>query len=67
MSLETPEVYDVASLRKARGWSQVQMADFLGVNQSTVSRMENGEAPSGPVLRLLAMLAEGNVEPAGDA
>lgn len=29
--------------RTARGWSQMGMAHFLGVSQSTVSRLESGE------------------------
>lgn len=30
--------------RKARGYTQCQLADFLGVGQTTVSKWENGVA-----------------------
>jgi len=45
-------------LRDRMGWSQRQLAEFLGVEQATVSRIERGEwEPSGPVLKLLGLLA----------
>lgn len=50
------EDHDVRALRTARGWTQDQMADYLGVDRSTVSRLENGAEQSGPVRRLLALL-----------
>jgi putative transcriptional regulator len=54
---------DVEALRRARGWSQAQLAKFLGIDQSTVSRIETGAMdPSGPVRRLIDMLASGAVE-----
>jgi putative transcriptional regulator len=54
---------DVEALRRARGWSQAQLAKFLGIDQSTVSRIETGTMdPSGPVRRLIDMLASGSVE-----
>ena len=44
-------------LRESKGWSQPQMAERLGVAQSTVSRLETGElGESGPVARLLDLL-----------
>lgn len=39
-------------------WSQGRLAAELGCNQSTVSRIEAGEPPSGPVLRLLNILRD---------
>lgn len=30
-------------IRKAKGLSQADLADMIGVNQSTISKMENGE------------------------
>lgn len=44
-------------LRLAKGWAQPQLADYLGVTQATVSRLENGQDESGPVSRLLDLLA----------
>lgn len=35
------------------------MAEYLGVRQATVSRLENGQEESGPVSRLLDLLEEG--------
>jgi len=51
---------DIKNIRIARGWSQAEMADALGVNQATVSRIENGEVITGPVLRLLQIFAAEN-------
>lgn len=48
---------DIKALRESKGWSQQQMADELGVNQATVSRIERGSDPPGPVKRLLAKMA----------
>lgn len=44
-------------LRLAKGWAQPQLAEYLGVTQATVSRLENGQDESGPVSRLLDLLA----------
>lgn len=43
-------------LRLAKTWTQPQLADYLGVRQATVSRLENGQDESGPVSRLLDLL-----------
>lgn len=43
-------------LRASKGWRQSQMAAYLSVSQSTVSRLERGQAESGPVQRLLDLL-----------
>jgi len=43
-------------LRLAKGWSQLRLAEYLGVKQATVSRLENGQEESGPVSRLLDLL-----------
>ena len=43
-------------LRRERAWSQKRMAEFLGLAQSAVFRMENGQAETGPVSRLLDVL-----------
>ena len=43
-------------LRIAKGWTQPRMAEYLGVRQATVSRLESGQDESGPVSRLLDLL-----------
>lgn len=50
------EGIDPKALREDRGWTQAQMADYLGCDQATVSRMERGASISGPVERLLRQL-----------
>lgn len=50
---------DPAAVRSARGWSQERMAEFLGCDQSTVSRIENGAPMNGPIKRLYEMIANG--------
>lgn len=46
----------IRALRSSLGWNQKAMADYLGVDRSTVSRIESDQEPSGPVLRLLQQL-----------
>lgn len=49
---------EIKSLREVRTWSQQKMAEELGIDQATVSRIERGVAePSGPVKRLLEKMA----------
>jgi transcriptional regulator with XRE-family HTH domain len=48
----------VKNLRLALRWSQDDMADYLGVNRSSVSRYESDLEPGGPVTRLLKTLAD---------
>lgn len=49
---------DIKSLRKQLGWSQKRLAEFLRLNQSTVSRIEAKTEPvSGPVSVLIEQLA----------
>lgn len=53
----TMKATDIKTLRESRGWSQQKLAEELGVDQATVSRIERGTAqPSGPVSRLLERL-----------
>ncbi|KQV27577.1 hypothetical protein ASC97_04140 [Rhizobium sp. Root1203] len=50
---------DIRTLRERLNWTQDRLADYLGVDRSTVSRMENGQhRVSGPVDRLLAVLRQ---------
>ena len=44
---------ELGQVRRVRGWSQGQLADALGVSQTTISRLEAGERPIRPVLRKL--------------
>lgn len=48
---------DIIALRKRLDWTQEQLADELGLDRSTVSRMERGKPVSGPVLKLLHALS----------
>jgi len=52
---------DVRSLREKLGWTQDQLAEYLGLDRSSVSRMESGREPSGPVRRLLDALCNTDV------
>lgn len=48
---------DIKALRKELGdISQAQLADAMGVDQSTVSNWENGQRPRGPARKLLLSL-----------
>ncbi|WP_172831053.1 helix-turn-helix domain-containing protein [Rhizobium leucaenae] len=47
---------DIRSLRDKLDWTQDQLAEYLGVDRSTVSRIENGRRIAGPVYRLLLAL-----------
>lgn len=48
---------DVRKIRDNLGLSQVQMADRIGISQSTVSRLERGiQEPDGPILKLLEII-----------
>lgn len=48
--------FDIQELRRNLDWKQERLARYLGVDRSTISRMENGQRPRGPVLRLLENL-----------
>ena len=48
----------IKSLRAKLGLSQQELAEKLGVNQATVSRIEAGKTPSRPVARLLEIIAD---------
>lgn len=50
---------DVRSLRNSLGLTQAQLADAVGVDQSTVSNWENGITPRGPAKKLLQSLSAG--------
>jgi transcriptional regulator with XRE-family HTH domain len=48
--------HDLIQLRKAQRWSQAFLAQKLGVNQATISRIEHGKQPSKPVGLLLEQI-----------
>jgi transcriptional regulator with XRE-family HTH domain len=52
------EAVDVKTLREGLGWTQEQLAEYLGLDRSSVSRIENGQKPAGPTRRLLEQLHE---------
>ncbi len=47
---------DIKALRERLNWKQDRLARFLGVDRSSVSHMENGRSPRGPVRKLLETL-----------
>lgn len=49
---------NIKALRQKVNWKQDRLARFLGVATSSISHMENGRPPSGPVARLLELLQE---------
>ena len=49
---------DMKALRKRINWKQDRMARYLGVDPSTISRMERALKLKGPAIRLLQALAE---------
>ena len=50
---------DIRKLRKSKEWSQRDMAEYLGVEQPTVCRLESGKnEPSKPVVKLLELLRQ---------
>lgn len=49
---------DIKTLREQLGWTQTQLAEWLGVAACSVSRMEAKGRVRGPTLRLLTALAE---------
>lgn len=46
----------IIDMRKARGWSQSDLAKRIGVDQATVSRIEAGASISRPLQILLSNL-----------
>jgi transcriptional regulator with XRE-family HTH domain len=51
------DTIDIRDLRARLDWTQDELADYLGLDRSSVSRMENGQKPKGPTRRLLDDLA----------
>lgn len=58
----TPGMNRIRDIRKARGLTQKQLADKIGANQSTVSKIEKGIA--NPTQQIMTRLADAlDVEP----
>ena len=38
-----PPEFDIAAARKAKGWTQAQLAEQMGVDQAVISRWESGK------------------------
>lgn len=51
---------DVKKIRVDLKMTQAQLAEELGVDQSTVSNWEKGQAPRGPARKLIVNLVEKN-------
>jgi transcriptional regulator with XRE-family HTH domain len=47
----------VREMRRARGWTQVQLADKLGWNQVRISNIERGQGTRGPTFDVLSKIA----------
>jgi len=47
---------ELKDFRVKRGWSQSRLAEELGCDQTTVSRIEQGIPPSRSVLRLIEIV-----------
>ena len=54
---------ELRRIRKRLGWTQVQLADRVGVVANTVARWERNEVPiQEPAARLIRLLAAGEVK-----
>jgi transcriptional regulator with XRE-family HTH domain len=49
---------DIKALRKRMGWKQHHLARELGLDRSSVSRMERGQPPKGSTRKLLEEIAK---------
>ncbi|WP_162757589.1 helix-turn-helix domain-containing protein [Rhizobium cremeum] len=47
---------DLRQIRLENGWTQLDLANMLGVDRSTVSRCENGARMSSTMRRLLMLI-----------
>ena len=50
--------FDVKALRERISWTQDRMARYLGIDRSSVSRLESKGAARGPALKLLHALED---------
>jgi len=49
---------DIRAIRSQLGLTQAQLAEAVGVDQSTVSNWERGAAPRGPARKLIERLTK---------
>ncbi len=56
---------DIKALRESLGLTQAQLAEKLGLDRSSVSRMESGQHPKGPTRLLLQKMASDMKRPRG--
>lgn len=61
------DALDIRTLRKGLGLSQDDLAERLGVNRSTISRIEHGAPVRGPMLLLLRQVFGGEIGANGRA
>lgn len=54
MSVTKINPHHIRLLREEKGWSRNQLAQFLGVDPSTVTRWEGGSPPTGTAAVVLA-------------
>lgn len=54
---------EIRQIRERLNLTQVELAELLGVCQGTVSHWEKGiRNPTGPAIRLLRMMAKGQLQ-----
>lgn len=59
---------NIKELRSSLGVTQSELADALGLDQSTISNWENGhQKPRGPARKMLATLTKADFARLGDA
>lgn len=46
--MTSTDTHPLASFRDVKGWTQVQLADYLGITQAHLSRVEAGEGFCSP-------------------
>lgn len=56
-----PAHFDCKALRSDLGWTQQDMADYLGIDRCNVSRIETRGGASGSSLVLLRMLRAASI------
>lgn len=57
----------IKEMRQARGWTQAQLAEFSGLSQRTIQRLEKGQAATAETLKSLAAVFEVSIPELGIA
>lgn len=55
----------IKEMRQARGWTQAQLAEFSGLSQRTIQRLEKGQSATAETLKCLAAVFEVSVAELG--